>query len=180
MSNTSSKDTFSGLRGGLRDGAERSEDKSLPRSDADRAKKSVPRRRFIAGMRSAKLGVPEELLDPNYHYHWINDDPPGRLAEFQYDGYQFVTAKEISLISDVTPANSDSGDKVSRIVSRADGPNEAVRAYLMKIDMETYEERQAQIQEPCDIIEEAILKGRASGQEDRNFYTPRGHKNSIE
>jgi hypothetical protein len=158
MSNTSSKDTFSGLRGGLRDGAERSEDKSLPRSDADRAKKSVPRRRFIAGMRSAKLGVPEELLD----------------------GYQFVTVKEISLISDVTPANSDSGDKVSRIVSRADGPNEAVRAYLMKIDMETYEARQAQIQEPCDIIEEAILKGRASGQEDRNFYTPRGHKNSIE
>ncbi|HEX4922360.1 MAG TPA: hypothetical protein VFV92_16670 [Candidatus Bathyarchaeia archaeon] len=153
---------------------------TLSRHNGDRAKESAPRRRYIAGMRTGKLAIPEEQLDPNYHYHWINDDPPGRLEEFQYDGYVFVTRDEIQLIAGTTPSNTDDGNRVSRIVSREGSQGTPVKAYLMKMPMDIYEDRMDQLQEPCNMVDEAIRRGKMAVGDDENFYRPKGAKNKIE
>lgn len=137
-----------------------------PRSIAQRSE--APRQRFHFGMPQSKLAVYRQ--EEGYHYHWIND-LPGRLELAEASGYQFVLREDVQLQPGVTPRNSDSGSKVSQIVGRGED-GQPLRAYLMRIPQEMYEESQAFVQAQLDKTENAIRRGRTTGQEDGSFYQP--------
>ena len=109
---------------------------SVVRTDAQRAPERQPRQRIPFGVPRQKMSVIADL--PGYFLAWINDDG-GRIEEAQMGGYEFTAREEIIMCPGVTPANSDSGSKVSMIVGKTKegGP---MRAYLMKIRVEWKEE----------------------------------------
>jgi hypothetical protein len=88
-------------------------------------------------------------------------------------GYEFVTKGEVTLIPGVVPKDSDPGSRVSAIVGSLED-NIPLRAYLMRTPMEFWKENQKRLQDRVDASEAAIKRGKTSGQEDRNFYTPKG------
>jgi len=46
-------------------------------------------------MVTSNLGIDPSLLDPEYHYHWANDEK-GRLRSLTvHDDYEFVSASEL-------------------------------------------------------------------------------------
>lgn len=145
-----------------------------PRNEQERSavqQQEAPRKRFHFGVPQAKL-QPACELDPAFHYHWINDIP-GRVEMALASGYQFVVKTEITLTPGVVPRDSDPGSHVSAIVGSQEG-GDPLRAYLMKIPLELYEESQGIIQQRIDRVDEAIRQGKTSGQEDKNFYVPKG------
>lgn len=144
------------------------ESAKMPRSESER--QSAPRERFDFGSAQSKLSVFN--TDPNYHYHWINDTP-GRVQQAIAGGYEFVSAESVQLVPGVLPTNSDSGDRVSAIVGTGED-NGPLRAYLMRIPLEWYEEKLARQQQRVDLADRAIRQGKTTGQEGSNFYIPEG------
>lgn len=141
------------------------------RTPAEREKKEGKRARYVFGTAQAKL--PVGRTDPNYHYHWANDEP-GRVELFLASAYEFVAKGEVTLAPGVVPRDSDPGDRVSAVVGRQ-GDGTPLRAYLMKKPMDLYLEDQAEGQKVPDMIEEAIRKGKVSSDlDDGKFYVPRG------
>lgn len=110
--------------------------------------------------------------EPGWHYHWLNDYP-GRVELALSGGYQHVRKGEVRLVDGVVPRDSDLGEIVSTIVGRTED-NAPLRAYLMRIRQEHYEEGQNVIQSAVDRVDAAIRKGKTSGQEDSHFYIPKG------
>lgn len=117
------------------------------------------------------LGVPRAKLDvpqiPGFHMHWLNDEP-GRLQAAEAGGYEFVYEKELK----GEAGNTDLGEKVSRIVGRNEDGS-PLRAYLMKIKQEWYDEDQRVKQKPVDEIDMAIRKGNFNEKPDDRRYVPR-------
>jgi hypothetical protein len=126
------------------------------------------------------MQIDPAMLDPNYHYHWINDTA-GRIEEAAAGGYTFVSRNEISLAPGVIEKNSELGDKVSMIVGKQES-GDSLRAYLMRIPLDWYEANQAEQQLRCDQVDKVITQGRvtnANPGDAQAFYTPKGHRNSI-
>lgn len=138
------------------------------RSDKDRTK--APRERFHFGLPQSKLQVWNQ--DPAYHYHWVNDTP-GRIEMALASGYDFVNRDDVTLLPGVTPRNSDAGSKISAIVGSQES-NEPLRAYLMRTPLALYEENQSLLQGQVNATEDAIRKGKTTGQEGSSFYVPKG------
>lgn len=152
--------------------AQTSNEEQIPRTV--QAREEAPRQRFHFGMPQSKLAVYQK--DPNYHYHWIND-LSGRLELAEASGYQFVSRNDVQLQPSVTPRNSDLGDKVSQIVGRGEDGH-PLRAYLMRIPLDMYQESQAFALQQANAIDDSIRKGKTTGQEDSHFYQP-GEKISV-
>lgn len=125
---------------------------------------------FNFGQAQAKLTVYNK--DPAYHYHWFND-VAGRLELARAAGYNFVEKGEVMLHSGVIERDSDLTSRVSTVVGTADN-GDGLRAYLMKIKKEWYEKSQAMLQQRVDAVDNAIRQGKTTGQEDKNFYVPKG------
>lgn len=146
------------------------------RTEGDRAKTEQPqRRRYAFGVPQSKLQPTD--LDPAYHYHWINDTP-GRVEQALAGGYEHVSKSEVTLMPGVVSKDSSLGDKVSATVGTQEN-GQPLTAYLMKINREWYEESQAMIQQRVDGVDRAIRSGKTSGQEDGNFYVPKGNPIKI-
>lgn len=125
------------------------------RTTAERPE-GVPRRRRYFG--SSKLGVDcSALQEAGFHCHWIND-VTGRIQEAQDCGYEFVSLSEIKAGPTLGAPSADEKDRVSRRVGVAEDGSE-LRAYLMKIRQDWYEENQAYYQERCDAVDRAIAAG---------------------
>ena len=103
---------------------------------------------------TGKLSLNSASLDPAFHYHWINDTP-GRVAQAEANGYQFVLADEV-------------GSEVVRLVGVQES-GEPLKSYLMKIKMEWYMEDQAALQGKLDKVDSAIKSGR-NAQDSDGFY----------
>lgn len=103
------------------------------------------------------FGVNAEELFGKYHLHWFNDEGD-RIMRMSLSGYTFVTRKEIALNDNVAPLNQDLGDNVAVYVGTKEG-GAPLRAYLMKIPMETYVKRQMALQQRQDKVDEAIRRG---------------------
>lgn len=141
------------------------------RNEGDRQKSIPARKRHAFGTAQSKLAV--ENTDPNFHYHWIND-VPGRIDEAMAGGYEFVKREEVSLLPGVTPRNSAPGDQVSAIVGKNEDGT-ALRAYLMKIPLEWYEENQKIIQDRVNLTDAAIREGRVTADTNSSkFYHKSG------
>jgi len=126
------------------------------RTESRERTESRRERRVPLGAPRLKLAVPDRN---GYKRRWVNDDG-GRLQEAQDGGYQFVTDSTLHVGHDVENGNSDMGSRVSRIVGKTDG-GEPLRAFLMEIKQEWYDEDQAEKQKKVDEIDEAIKHGDA-------------------
>src|SRR5690606_15043062 len=105
-----------------------------------------------------------------YYARWFNDQD-GRLERAAEAGYEYVTPDEVAGVGDreVHSGNTDLNSMVSRVVGRTDN-NHPIRAFLMKIRRDWYEEDQQEKQQQNDLVDEAIRAGRAGGADIGNKY----------
>lgn len=137
------------------------------RETTDRAN-ALPRRRMIGG--GSKLGVDcAKLIESGYHPYWRNDQD-GRVQEALANGYEFVHPSEIEEVTLHIGATDLSGDKVSRVVGHTD-KGEPIKAYLMKIKKEWFDENQAFYQKRAAAIDAAIRNGTTTPVE--SAYSPK-------
>lgn len=130
----------------------------MARSKADR-KERIP-----LGNVRAKMTVDDGTRDKyqGKRLRWVNDTADGRLQNAELGGYEFVTADGTERIGEGSNGNSDLGSRVSRIVgTKEDG--QPMRAYLMAIDEELYQEDQAEKQKEVDQIDTHIRSGAIGG-----------------
>jgi hypothetical protein len=120
--------------------------------------------RVPLGVPRAKLGAPEI---PGFHLHWINDEP-GRIQAAEAGGYEHVHEKELKGEAN----NSDLGEKVSRIVGRNEDGS-PLKAYLMKIKQEWYDQDQKTKRKELDEVDKAIRQGKLNEKPDDKRYIPR-------
>jgi hypothetical protein len=66
-----------------------------PRISAERMARRRRQPGSLDRMVTSNLGVPEECLDPEYHYHWINDVRGRVHAMITQDDYDIVTMEEL-------------------------------------------------------------------------------------
>lgn len=125
-------------------------------------------KRVPLGAPRLKLKVNEE--NPNTVRRWVNDTG-GRLEDAQDGGYRFVERKVSVGTPDVTPGNTDTGARASRVVGVMEdgGP---LRAYLMEIDRGDYEEDQAAKEAQIASGESAIRTGNPDGKASDGRYIP--------
>lgn len=126
----------------------------MARSKAER------KQRIPLGTLRAKMTVDEETreLYRGKRLRWVNDTADGRIQNAEDGGYAFVHATGQEQIGEGGNANSDLGARVSRIVgTKEDGS--PLRAYLMAIDEELYQEDQQVKQKEVDEIDSQIRNG---------------------
>ena len=123
-----------------------------------RGEETTLRKRIPMSVPRAKLSTPDI---PGFRCHWVNDYV-GRIEQAQQGGYEFVEREE-SMIFANNPANAtqgvgtDLGSRVSVVVGEKDGF--PLRAYLMKIRNEWYQEDQRANEGRVDAIEQATRQG---------------------
>lgn len=132
----------------------------VPTPAAQRKETAKKRRERVPfGGTRLKLSFPEK---PGKVRRWVND-VGGRPTLAEQGGYEFVTDDGVQVgTTAVGSGNQDLGSRVSRIVGKnADGS--PMRAYLMEIDKDLYDEDQAKKQKPLDAVDDQIRRGVVSG-----------------
>ena len=118
-----------------------------------------------------KLVVDGEV--PGYHMHIINDDRT-RLQDATDNGYEFVNPDEIKGVSEnVVSRNGELGKDRVRFLVGSQENGQPMYGYLMKIRQEWYDEDQVELQAQNDKIDNAIRRGKTTG-DNPAFYIPRG------
>ena len=124
------------------------------------ARRSETREKFDRSRR-VPMGGPDLKLevhdkDEDYVYRWFNDKG-SRIQKAKAASYEFVNDSG-HVGSGAEDRNSDVGSGVSQIVgTKEDGS--ALRAHLMRIPRELYEEDQAAKQAPIDEMEDQLFNG---------------------
>jgi hypothetical protein len=128
------------------------------------------KRRNVFNGTEAKLGVQTQI--EGYHLH-VFTDAGARIQTAMDSGYEFVRPEEVGGVSEnVVSRNGDLGERIRYLVNpRAEGTEQY--GYLMKIRQEWYEEDQAELQAKNNRIDNAIRKGKITG-ENPAFYEPTG------
>ena len=145
-----------------------------PRQEA--VKKSRRRREGLGLDRNLRLHVPEGVKDPNFHYHWINDNPGRILNKTVQDDYDIVTEEDLR----GEKLGEGEGTQVKRAVGT--GPDGGWKyAYLCRKPKDFYKEDQKTEQAEIDAKMKAIKQGSQEGlgKEDHS-YVPKGHQNVVE
>lgn len=103
--------------------------------------------------------------------HWFNDQD-GRVEQALAAGYTFVAPEHARSLGSgsLGEGNTDAGSKVSKIVSK--GKEEVIRAYLMEIKKEFYDEDYASKQAINDKVDEALALGGKGGADVEQAYRP--------
>jgi hypothetical protein len=140
------------------------------RSELDRVEDHQPRSRIPFGIPRSKLAVLGEI--PGFYIQWI-DDIGGRILEAQAGGFEFVQNNEIHLApgADVTPLNSDLGDRISMIVGTNRITGAPKRSFLMKIRQE-HKDEDRKILSDRRAARMAQIKRGQTVPTDGNFYIP--------
>lgn len=123
------------------------------RKDSDRQQAERVRPAGFGGPR-LKLSVFGEI--PGYHLYWENDED-GAVEQLLHEGFEFVEPSEVSMQSHIV-ADKDLANRISRFVGKkADGS--PLRAYLMKIPEDLWQEREAYRYAQADERDQAIRAG---------------------
>lgn len=130
----------------------------MGRSKADR-KERVPLGAIRAKM-TVDAGTKERY--PGKKMRWVNDTADGRVQHAQDGGYEFVASDGSEQVGEGGNGNSDMGSRISRIVGKNEDGT-PLRAYLMAIDENLYEEDQAEKQKEVDAIDAQIKAGSVGG-----------------
>jgi len=134
--------------------------------------------RISFGAHRTKLQLSEEdqkhFKEAGYVVRWFNDQD-GRVEAAVRGGYTFVEPDEVpSLgVSGLHQENTDLNSKVSKVVSKSSKSNTPIRAYLMKISKEWYDEDQAAKEEVNMAVDRALRPTEQGGQTIEGGYTPR-------
>lgn len=125
---------------------------------------------FSASRKRLEVRYVEKDFEKQWHGHWFNDQD-GRIERAQDAGYEFVKPDEVRGVGDreVNSGNTDLNSKVSRVVGRGEGGN-PIRAYLMKLPLDLYNQDKAEKQKVNDLVDNAIRAGKAGGVDVRNKY----------
>jgi hypothetical protein len=101
---------------------------------------------------------------------WFNDTGD-RLERAMAAGYEFVNREEVRGVGDpdVSGGNTDMSSRVSRVVG-LDATGQPARAYLMKLDLELYEEDQGLKEEVNAQVDTAVRGGTAGGASVESSY----------
>ncbi len=99
----------------------------------------------------------------------VINDQEGRIQRAQSGGYNFVKPEHATSwgSQQLHQGNTDLGSKVSKIVSRGEPQ---IRAYLMEIKKEYYDEDQAAKEVHNMKVDEALAKGQSGGANVENAY----------
>ena len=102
---------------------------------------------------------------------WFNDQN-GRVQAAEKGGWVFVTDDEARSIGShgLHAENTDLNSKVSKVVSRSGAE---IRAYLMSIDKEWFDEDQETKEDRNRLIDQALNPTDQGGQSFDGAYTPR-------
>jgi hypothetical protein len=103
---------------------------------------------------------------------WFNDQD-GRIAAAIQGGWHHVDPENARSMgsNDIHQENTDLNSTVSKVVSRGTGP--VIRAYLMEISKEFYDEDQASKEEVNARVDQAMRPADQGGQSIEEGYTPR-------
>jgi hypothetical protein len=128
------------------------------------------KRRSVFNGTESKLSVNQQI--PGFHLH-VFTDAGSRIQQAMDSGYEFVKPDEVGGVSEnVVSRNGDLGERIRFLVNpRAEGSEQY--GYLMKIRQEWYEQDQAELQAKNNRIDNAIRKGKITG-ENPAFYEPTG------
>ena len=101
---------------------------------------------------------------------WFNDQE-SRIARAEGAGYQFVTPKQVPSLGSgvIHGGNTDIGSKVSLVVSKGEP---VIRAYLLEISQEFFDEDQAAKESVNALVDEALALGGHLGSDLENEYKP--------
>ena len=124
------------------------------------------------------MSIDPDLLDPNYHYHWFNDEA-GRIRSALASGYVFADAEETQFTAG--DKNCELGSGAGMVAGRKEDGTVLV-ARLMKIRRDWWEANQADIQRHCDAVDKEISQGRVANVgpvDSQAFYVPKGHRNTL-
>lgn len=134
-----------------------------PETREEEETRAEPRaERIPLGARRQRLGAP---LRKGYARRWINDSP-GRVEHAEKrSGWTFVTKKD----------EEGREERWSEIVGVNDDGN-PLRAYLMEIPKEFYDQDQAEKQTPLDEFDKQLRRGiikDADARDGDSFYVPK-------
>ena len=130
--------------------------------------------RVPMGARRLKLQLSDAeqkaFEDAGFVTRWVNDND-GRVERALAGGYNFVSPDEARSVgsAEIHQGNTDVGKKVSKVVSRGEP---IIRAYLMKIEKEYYDEDQEAKEQINRRVDDA-LAGEGSGEGIENVYKPK-------
>lgn len=102
-----------------------------------------------------------------FQIRFVNDEM-GRLSQFCDLGWDFVTNQEQGLGGN----SSDAGDKYSIVVGTTSGGQE-LRAYLLKIPQEWYDQFKRIEAEQTSQVDQAIKRGLVNSKEGDGRYIPK-------
>jgi hypothetical protein len=110
---------------------------------------------------------------------WVNDRP-GRLQQFTEAGYEFVNDPSIQVGQNAEAGHNDLGSRISAQVGVNEGGS-PLRAYLMEIKKEWYDEDQAVKKLHNDEIDRQIRGGSLEGEpgQDGRYIPSDGIKYDI-
>ena len=149
------------------------------RSAGEREAKSAARERAGSfGGPRLKLKVFREI--PGYQLYWDNDSD-GSIEELIHEGFDFVTPAEVGMERKVRSTVVEDKDLDSR-VSKHVGKNSAgapMKAYLLKLPEELWQEREAMKNQQADRWDSSIRRQAGTGIEEGRRYIPKGYETTL-
>jgi hypothetical protein len=131
------------------------------------------RKRVPLGTHRQKLNTDGYDIPPDKLARWVNDHP-GRLDTAKIGGYSFVRNPDKGISAGEDPLRvQQMGDAVSAIVGTAPG-GEPLRAYLMVIDKDMYDEDKVLKEAEMDKTDASIRRGVGSGVSEEGMYPADG------
>ena len=132
------------------------------------SEKEEGRKRVAFSANRKRLDIGKQFK--GFRIRWFNDQDD-RLQRALEAGYEFVPKKEVGQVGDkdIANGNTDMNSKVSRVVGRTRA-EQPIRAFLMRIREEFYNEDQAKKEETNRMVDDAIRAGKAGGAVVGNQY----------
>ncbi|MCP3924481.1 MAG: hypothetical protein GY714_18060 [Desulfobacterales bacterium] len=132
------------------------------------------------GMYKKEMTIPTGLVKKGYVPRWINDDGD-RIEVARNGGYDYVydNRTEKTQVGEKTDnGNSDIGSKISRIVDKSARLGAPMRAYLMQIKKEYYDEDQKAKMAKVDEMDNVIKHGKngIDKKDSGDFYAEMNYK----
>lgn len=115
-------------------------------------KERIPLGRFRRKLEVSGGKIPDSKVG-----RWLNDTP-GRLQDALQGGYQFVSNPTAKVGEGATNERDPNSQYISRVVGK-DASGAPLKAYLMLIDKDLYEQDQKEKLKQVDEIEKSYKRG---------------------
>lgn len=134
-------------------------------------KKSIrtDRKRVPLGRHRQRLSADHFNIPKDKVARWIND-VPGRINQAKQGGYELLRNPEKETPGERTLTTGNLGDSVVAHVGQFDG--KPLKAYLMVIDKDLYDEDQDFKQRQLDELDKAIVQGDVEPDAEGSQYVP--------